>query len=762
MICSPPRRGSRASWRSPRATFRPATGSASAAPSRRSAHGAALISWSGSMFEYLMPSLVMRAPAGSLIEQTSRLIVRRQIDYGATLGVPWGISESAYNVRDLEFTYQYSNFGVPGLGLKRGLGENVVIAPYATALASHGRSAGRGAQLRPARRGRRARPLRLLRGAGLHADPGAGRQDRRDRAGLHGASSGHDDRRHRQCACSTARCGRAFMPSRSSRRRNCCCRSARRVDVAVARPWAAEVKSAAKIREVEPPGGRRLITAHSATPATHLLSNGRYAVMLTAAGSGYSRWRDLAVTRWREDATCDDWGSYVFLQRRRQRRRMVGGLSAERRRARRLRGHLQRRSRRVHASRRNADDDHGGARLGRRRCRGPSRLDLELRQPRAGDRSHVLCRARAGAPGRRRRASGLLQAVRRDRISGRRRRHSGDAAAAFAERAGDLGCASRRRRRRGRRKAGDRNRQGPVPRPRRQRPDADRGDRRSAALEHGRHRARSGLRPAPARADRTRRDRARRLLDGGRIISQSTARPRRQASRHHRLRAGGDARLDPGPGAAPSSRHRCGRGGLFQRLAGHLIYCSADAAAFLDTIRRGVGAQSGLVAAGHFRRPADRAAAHRRHREPRRRPPAAAGARILADEAARRRSRDPERARVLLCAGPSDRARDTGADEPVTATGRRGGICRAASSCFGRPDFGGDTRPSRVGGAGGARRTTRASFGSARPCSGAQRPCPTAFRSGLPAVPSRGPCRLCRTSSSSTGLAASPTMDGNM
>ena len=100
------------------------------------AHGAALISWSGSMFEYLMPSLVMRAPAGSLIEQTSRLIVRRQIDYAATLGMPWGISESAYNARDLEFTYQYSNFGVPGLGLKRGLGENKVVAPYATALAA--------------------------------------------------------------------------------------------------------------------------------------------------------------------------------------------------------------------------------------------------------------------------------------------------------------------------------------------------------------------------------------------------------------------------------------------------------------------------------------------------------------------------------------------------------------------------------------------------------------------------------------------------
>ena len=83
-----------------------------------------------------MPSLVMRAPVGSLLEQTSRLVVERQQSYGRSLGIPWGISESAYNARDIEFTYQYSNFGVPGLGLKRGLSENVVIAPYATGLAA--------------------------------------------------------------------------------------------------------------------------------------------------------------------------------------------------------------------------------------------------------------------------------------------------------------------------------------------------------------------------------------------------------------------------------------------------------------------------------------------------------------------------------------------------------------------------------------------------------------------------------------------------
>src|SRR5213594_3311707 len=87
-----------------------------------------LVSWSGSMFEYLMPALVMRVPAGSLLAQTGDLAVRRQISYGAERGVPWGVSESGYFVRDLEMTYQYSNFGVPGLGLRRGLGEDVAGA----------------------------------------------------------------------------------------------------------------------------------------------------------------------------------------------------------------------------------------------------------------------------------------------------------------------------------------------------------------------------------------------------------------------------------------------------------------------------------------------------------------------------------------------------------------------------------------------------------------------------------------------------------
>ena len=95
----------------------------------------ALLSWSGSMFEYLMPLLVMPAYENTLLDRTCHAAVNRQIAYGRECGVPWGMSESGYNAVDAALNYQYRAFGVPGLGLKRGLTEDVVVAPYASALA---------------------------------------------------------------------------------------------------------------------------------------------------------------------------------------------------------------------------------------------------------------------------------------------------------------------------------------------------------------------------------------------------------------------------------------------------------------------------------------------------------------------------------------------------------------------------------------------------------------------------------------------------
>ena len=95
-----------------------------------------LLSWSATMFEYLMPLLLMRSYPDTLLDESCRMVVRRQIEYGANRGVPWGISESAYSIVDRHDTYQYKAFGIPGLGLKRGLGDELVVAPYATALAA--------------------------------------------------------------------------------------------------------------------------------------------------------------------------------------------------------------------------------------------------------------------------------------------------------------------------------------------------------------------------------------------------------------------------------------------------------------------------------------------------------------------------------------------------------------------------------------------------------------------------------------------------
>ena len=272
------------------------------------AHGGALISWSGSMFEYLMPPLVMRAPAGSLLDQTDRLVVRRQIEYGAKLRLPWGVSESAYNARDLELTYQYSNFGVPGLGLKRGLSANRVVAPYATALATMVDPVAAAANLkRLAAMGVRG-PYGFYEAADFTP---ARIQEGEDFALVRAYMA------HHQGMTIVAIANALFDGAMRARFHSEPIIQATELllqeriprEVPITRPWAAEVYSATRFNEEDPAGGRKIVSAHLSPPATPLLSNSRYAVMLTAAGSGYSRWGDMAITRWREDATCDDSGS---------------------------------------------------------------------------------------------------------------------------------------------------------------------------------------------------------------------------------------------------------------------------------------------------------------------------------------------------------------------------------------------------------------------------------------------------------------------
>lgn len=276
-------------------------------------NGSALISWSGSMFEYLMPSLVMRAPVGSLLEQTNRLVVERQQSYGRLLNIPWGISESAYNARDIEFTYQYSNFGVPGLGLKRGLSDNIVISPYATGLATmvdpHGakKNYTRLAEMGACGRYGFYEALDFTRSR-LPDDENvaivrtfmAHHQGMSIVAIANALHNGQIRTRfHRE---PTIQASELLLQERMPR------------DIAIARPRAEEVKTSASDSIIETSAVRRITAFTDTAPITHILSNGRYTVMLTATGAGYSRWRDLAVTRWKEDATRDNWGSFIFLR----------------------------------------------------------------------------------------------------------------------------------------------------------------------------------------------------------------------------------------------------------------------------------------------------------------------------------------------------------------------------------------------------------------------------------------------------------------
>jgi cyclic beta-1,2-glucan synthetase len=275
--------------------------------------GSALISWSGSMFEYLMPPLVMREPAGSLLAQTNRLVVARQQAYARSLDIPWGVSESGFNARDLELTYQYSNFGVPGLGLKRGLADNVVIAPYATGLA---------AMFDPQGAVRNFARLDKVGARGRYGfyealDYNEARRPAGEAVAIVRSFMAHHQGMTIVAIANVLRNGQMrerFHREPMIRASELLLQERMPRDVAAAHPRAEEVKAGPLDpgRDVE--ALRRHVVPVPGAPVTHLMSNGRYSVMLTAAGGGYSRWGDIAITRWREDATRDDWGAFTYLR----------------------------------------------------------------------------------------------------------------------------------------------------------------------------------------------------------------------------------------------------------------------------------------------------------------------------------------------------------------------------------------------------------------------------------------------------------------
>ena len=280
-----------------------------------------LLSWSASLFEYLMPQLIMQGYPGTLLDQSCRMAVRRQMEYGRQQGVPWGISESAYNLVDHHGTYQYKAFGVPGLGLKRGLGDELVVAPYATGLA---------AMIDPERAAQNFRRLSRegLEGAyGFYeaidytqrkADEGEGTRGPRP----HG-SRGVVVRAfmaHHQ-GMSLVALTNALLDYPMVRRLHADPRIQatalllqeripRHAPITQPRP-AEESRVAAPATAV---AARRFRSPHTRYPHAQFLSNGSYTAVVTNAGGGASFCRGLAVTRFREDATRDVGSQFLYLR----------------------------------------------------------------------------------------------------------------------------------------------------------------------------------------------------------------------------------------------------------------------------------------------------------------------------------------------------------------------------------------------------------------------------------------------------------------
>ncbi len=273
---------------------------------------AGLRSWSGSMFEYLMPALVLDEPHGSVLRDASHAALREQIAFAAERDVPWGISESAYAASDHTLAYQYAPQGVPRLALRRTPPEELVIAPYATALA---------AQIAP----RRA----CLNFAAL---------DERASRHRYGFIEALDFSPPRQTG------SEAFTPVRTFMAHHQGMSIVALANVlldGVARRWGmanAHIEAVSSLLHERAPREVSMLYAPSSIPPplalerrasrllrevmpganalepTHVLSNGRYSVTLRANGAGWSRRGQTGITRWRDDALRDAFGSYFYLR----------------------------------------------------------------------------------------------------------------------------------------------------------------------------------------------------------------------------------------------------------------------------------------------------------------------------------------------------------------------------------------------------------------------------------------------------------------
>ena len=270
-----------------------------------------LLSWSGSIFEYLMPLLVMPGYENTLLDQTNKGIVHKQIDYGKKNSVPWGISESGYNTFDAHFNYQYKAFGIPGIGFKRGLGEDLVISPYSTIMAL---------MVSPKEA---YKNLQVLKEEGFESSYGfyeaidytASRLLRKQKKVIVKSFMAH----HQGMSLLSIAYLLLDKPMQKRFESEVHLKSAllllqERIP-RISTFYSPSVHAGdASIISGNDQSIRVINTPNTVIPEIQLLSNGRYHVMITNAGGGYSKWKNIAVTRWREDISCDNFGSFCYIR----------------------------------------------------------------------------------------------------------------------------------------------------------------------------------------------------------------------------------------------------------------------------------------------------------------------------------------------------------------------------------------------------------------------------------------------------------------
>ncbi len=275
--------------------------------------GRALISWSATMFEYLMPLLVMRRYEGTLLDQTYDSVVMRQIEYGGQRQIPWGVSEAGYNARDINFNYQYGPFGIPGLGLKRGLRDELVISPYSTMLAAMVLPKESLANLIHFEK------LSVLGNYGFYEsiDYTPERIPKNKKSVILKSYMAH----HQGMSLvsinnllNNSIMQRRFHAEPRVKAVQLLLQERIPVVIQIAKPRAEETHIESFSRITEHHHSRIYTDPSLSTPRTQILSNGNYSVMMSTAGSGFSKCEERMVTRWKEDPTQDNWGQFIYIQ----------------------------------------------------------------------------------------------------------------------------------------------------------------------------------------------------------------------------------------------------------------------------------------------------------------------------------------------------------------------------------------------------------------------------------------------------------------